>query len=78
MIARALFALAVFATSVFAADTHAIKLLRTVKAGDRFEISAKVACEDSLKTTFDGREIESEQTVVACRLTGALTVVAVS
>ena len=78
MIARALFALAVFATSVFAADTHAIKLLRPVKAGDRFEISAKVACEDSLKTTFDGREIESEQTVVACRLTGALTVVAVT
>ena len=78
MIVRALFALAVFATSVFAADTHEIKLLRPVKAGDRFEISAKVAFEDSMKTSFDGREIESAETVVACRLTGALTIVAVT
>ena len=78
MIARALLVLALFVTTLTAADTHAIKLLRPVKAGDRFEISAKVAYEDSMKTSFDGREIESEQTIVACRVTGVLTVVAVT
>ena len=78
MIARALLALAAFATTVFAAETHAIKLLRPMKAGDRFDISAKVAFEDIMKTNFDGREVESEETIVACRLTGALTVVAVT
>ncbi len=78
MFARALFALTILATTLTAAETHAIKLLRPVKAGDRFEISAKVAYEDSMKTSFDGREVESEQTVVACRVTGALTVVAVT
>ncbi len=78
MIARAFLVLGLFVSMVFAEETHAIKLLRPVKAGDRFDISAKVACEDSLKTSFDGHEIESEQTVVACRLTGALTVVAVT
>jgi acyl-CoA hydrolase len=78
MLARALFALAVVATTVLAADTHEIKLLRPVKAGDRFDISAKVAYEDNMKTSFDGREVESDETVVACRMTGALTVVAVT
>jgi hypothetical protein len=78
MIARALFALAALATTVFAAETHAIRLLRPVKAGDRFEVSAKVAYEDGMKTSFDGREVESELTIVACRLTGALTVVSVT
>ena len=78
MFARVLSVLAAFATTVFAADTHAIQLLRPVKAGDRFDVSAKVAYEDSMKTSFDGREVESEQTVVACRLTGTLSVVAVT
>ena len=78
MIARAFLALAVFVTTVFAAETHEIKLLRPVKVGDRFEISAKVAYEDIMKTSFDGREVESEETIVACRMTGALTVVAVT
>jgi hypothetical protein len=78
MFARAVFAFAVLATSLFAAETHAIKLLRPVKAGDRFDITAKVAYEDSMKTSFDGREVESDETVVACRMTGALTVVAVT
>ena len=67
MFARTLFALTVFVTTLTAAETHAIKLLRPVKAGDRFEISAKVAYEDSMKTSFDGREIESEQTVECVR-----------
>jgi hypothetical protein len=78
MFARALFALAALATAVFAAETHEIRLLRPVKAGDRFEISAKVAYEDIMKTNFDGREVESDETIVACRMTGALTVVAVT
>jgi hypothetical protein len=78
MIARALFVLAAFVTTVFAADTHAIQLLRPVKAGERFEISAKVASEDSMKTSFDGREVESADTSVACRMTGTLTIVKVT
>ncbi len=78
MIARALFALALLVTSAFAADKHEIRLLRPVKAGDRFDISAKVAFEDKMKTSFDGREVESDETIVACRMTGGLTVVSVT
>ena len=78
MIRRVLLAISLLISTLAAEDLHEIRLLRPVKAGDRFEISAKVACEDSVKTSFDGREIESEQTVLACRLTGALTVIAVT
>ena len=78
MIRRVLLAISLLISTLAAEDLHEIRLLRPVKAGDRFEISAKVACEDSMKTSFDGREIESEQTVLACRLTGALTVIAVT
>jgi hypothetical protein len=78
MIIRTLVALCLFMSAVVAAEVHQIRLLRPVKAGDRFDVSAKVALEDSMKTSFDGREVESDETVVACRMTGQLTVVAVT
>ncbi len=78
MIARTFLALCLFISTAAAADVHQIRLLRPVKAGDRFDISAKVAYEDSMKTSIDGREVESDETIVACRLTGALTVLAVT
>ena len=78
MIRRVLLAISLLVSTLAAEDLHEIRLLRPVKAGDRFDVSAKVACEDSVKTSFDGHEIESEQTVLACRLTGALTVIAVT
>ena len=78
MIMRALLVLCLFISSLAAEELHEIRLLRPVKAGDRFNVSAKVAYEDKMKTTFDGKEVESEETIVACRMTGALTVVAVT
>ncbi|MEO6787118.1 MAG: hypothetical protein ABI318_13385 [Chthoniobacteraceae bacterium] len=78
MILRAFLVLSLFVSSVLAEEKHEIKLLRPVKAGDRFDVSAKVAYEDSMKTSFDGREVESNVTSAACRVTGTLTVVAVT
>ncbi len=78
MFKHALLVLCLFVSTLAAADLHEIRLLRPVKAGDRFEISAKVAYEDKMKTTFDGKEVESDETIVACRMTGSLTVVAVT
>ena len=78
MILRAVLVLSMFVSTAFAEETNAIKLLRPVKAGDRFDVSAKVAYEDSMKTSFDGKEVESNATAAACRVTGVLTVVAVT
>ena len=70
--------LCLFVSTLAAEDLHEIRLLRPVKAGDRFDVSAKVAYEDKMKTSFDGKEVESNETIMACRMTGALTVVAVT
>ena len=78
MITRAFLVLCLFVSTLAAEDLHEIRLLRPVKAGDRFDVSAKVAYEDKMKTSFDGKEVESEETIVACRMTGVLTVVAVT
>lgn len=78
MILRALLVLGLFVSTLAAEDLHEIRLLRPVKKGDQFEVSAKVAYEDKMKTTFDGKEVENEETVVACRMTGTLTVLAVT
>ena len=78
MFKRALLLLALFVSTLAAADLHEIRLLRPVKAGDRFDVSAKVAYEDKMKTTFDGKEVESNETIIACRMTGSLTVMAVT
>ena len=78
MFTRALLVLSLFVSTLAAEDLHEIRLLRPVKSGDRFDVSAKVAYEDRMKTSFDGKEVESEETIVACRMTGVLTVVAVT
>jgi len=78
MFARAFLALAVFVATAFAAETHEIRLLRPLKAGDRFDVAAKIAYEDGVKTSVDGREVESDETAAACRLSGSLTVVSVT
>ena len=78
MTARALLVLCLIVSNLFAGETHEIRLLRPVKAGDRFDMSAKVAYEDSMKTSFDGKEVESNATSAACRIAGTLTVVAVT
>jgi hypothetical protein len=78
MTARALLILCLIVSNVFAGEKHEIRLLRPVKAGDRFDVTAKVAYEDSMKTSFDGKEVESNATGAACRVAGTLTVVAVT
>ena len=78
MIMRAFLVLCLFVSTLAAEDLHEIRLLRPVKMGDRFDVSAKVAYEDKMKTSFDGKEVESEETIVACRMTGTLTVLAVT
>lgn len=78
MISRVFLALCLFASTLAAEELHEIRLLRPVKAGDRFDVSAKVAYEDRMKTSFDGKEVESEETIIACRMTGSLTIVAVT
>ena len=60
MFTRALLVLSLFVSTLAAEDLHEIRLLRPVKAGDRFDVSAKVAYEDRMKTSFDGKEVESE------------------
>jgi hypothetical protein len=78
MFARTFLAFVILASGVLAAETHEIRLLRPLKAGDRFDIAAKVAFEDAVKTSFDGTEVEADKTVAACRLSGVLTVVEVT
>lgn len=74
MFARAFLAAALLAATAFSAETFPVRLSRPVKAGDRFEVSAKVALEDGVVTKFDGEEVESNKTVAACRLSGLLTI----
>lgn len=78
MFTRVLIFVSLFIGSAFAADLHEVRLLRPVKAGDQFDISAKVAFEDKMKTSLGGQEIESDETRAACRLTGVLTIVSVT
>ncbi len=78
MLTRAFLVLCLFVSTLAAEDLHEIRLLRPVKRGDRFEVAAKVAYEDKMKTTFDGKEVENEETIVACRMTGTLTVMSVT
>jgi hypothetical protein len=75
---RALLLIALLSSGLFAEETYPIRLSRPVKAGDRFDVSAKMAIDDSLVTVLDGREVEDDHTLAACRLTGRLTVVAVT
>lgn len=78
MFVRILLSLVVFTGCLFAEDAYEIRLARAMKAGDRFDVSVKMALDDSVATSFDGDEVENNQTVVACRLTGELNIVAVT
>jgi len=78
MLTRIFLAVCLFASIAFAEETYAIRFVRPMKAGDKFDVSAKVAYEDEVSTTFDADPIEDEKTIVACRLTGELTIVAVT
>ena len=78
MFTRLILALFVFTVAAFGEETYEIRLVRPMKAGDRFDVSAKVAFEDAVSTSFDGAPIEENKTVAACRLTGELSIVAVT
>jgi hypothetical protein len=78
MLARACLFLCFVATCLSADETYAIRMARPMKAGDRFDVAVKMALDDSIKTSLDGKEVEDNQTIAACRLTGLLTVVAVT
>ena len=78
MFVRALLSLVLFTGCLFAEDAYEIRLARAMKAGDRFDISVKMALDDSLVTSFDGADVEDDKTVAACRLTGELKIVSVT
>lgn len=59
-------------------ETYEIRLHRPVKAGDRFRIAAKIAIESETSTTLNKEDAVVEKVNVACKLTGELTVVAVT
>ena len=78
MFTRLLLALSALSLFASAEDSYEIRLVRPMKVGDRFDVSAKVALEDGVSTTFDGSPVEDDKTVAACRLTGTMSVVAVT
>ena len=78
MFTRLFVAFCVLTSAAFAGDSYEIRFVRPVKAGDRFDVSAKVALEEDISTTFDEAPVEDNKTVAACRLTGELSVVAVT
>jgi len=78
MLARVLLPLFVFAGCLLAEETYEIRLVRPMKAGDRFDVAVKMALDDSMATSFDGDETEDNKTVAACRLTGELRIVEVT
>ena len=78
MFARTLLSLFIFAGCVFAEETYEIRLVRPMKAGDRFDVSVKMALDDSMVTSFDGDDVEDNKTAAACRLTGELKIIGVT
>ena len=78
MFSRAFLSLVVFTGCLFAEETYEIRLVRSMKAGDRFDVSVKMALDDSMVTSFDGDDVEDNKTAAACRLTGELKIVAVT
>jgi hypothetical protein len=78
MFTRLVLTVCAFTVFAFAEDTYQIRLVRPMKAGDRFDVSAKVAYEDGVSTTFDDAPVENTKTAAACRLTGELSIVAVT
>ena len=78
MFLRTCLSLLSLAACLCADEAYSIRLARPLKAGDRFEVSAKMALDDSTVTIIDGGEAADDKTVVACRLTGSLTVDAVT
>ena len=78
MIARVFLCLVIFTSCLFADEAYEIRLVRPMKAGDRFEVSVKMALDDSVVTSVDGEAGEDNRTVAACRLTGELKIVAVT
>jgi hypothetical protein len=78
MIARILAVLFIVTASLSAEETYAIRMARPLKPGEQFDVLVKMALEDSVGTSFDGREVENDKTIAACRLTGRLTVLAVT
>jgi hypothetical protein len=78
MLTRLFLAFCLITFSALGEERYDIRLVRPMKAGDRFDVSAKVALEDAISTTFDEAPVEDNKTVAACRLTGELTIVAVT
>jgi hypothetical protein len=78
MFARVFAFLSLFATCISAEESYSIQMARPLKAGGQFDVSVKMALDDSIATSLNGREVEDNRTVAACRLTGRLSVVAVT
>ena len=78
MFARVLLSIFILTACLFAEETYDIRLARPMKAGDRFDVVVKMALDDSMVTSFDGKDVEEDKTSAACRLTGELKIVAVT
>ena len=61
MIRRVLLAISLLISTLVAEDLHEIRLLRPVKAGDRFEISAKVAIRGFHSVVMSVRDVEEQE-----------------
>jgi hypothetical protein len=55
-------------------ESYDVKLHRPVKVGDRFKLAAKVAVDMHTRTIMNADEVEEEDVVAACRLSGELTI----
>ena len=69
----------VFLTGVaFGQDTYAVRLARPVKAGERFKISARAAVLSQTVREVEKVPAETDDVNLACKVSGELTVVAVT
>ncbi len=75
---RSLVALLFLAGAVFGQDTYSIRLARPVKAGERFKVSARAAVISKTVREVEKVPEENDEVNLACKVTGELTVVAVT
>jgi hypothetical protein len=75
---RSLVALLFLAGAVFGQDTYSIRLARPVKAGDRFKVAARAAVISKTVREVEKVPEENDEVNLACKVSGELTVVAVT
>ena len=67
-----------FTATALAEESYEMRLARPVKEGARFKIVARVAVQNETLTSIAGQPADEDKLDVACKLSGELTVLAVT